>query len=569
MGMATTRVEERVAAGMGKGSAKIWFDNHQALHQAGVLFLIPALLSQGLLKTKSFYQFPSSHYYQLESIVLTLAVMALCRIKNPEQIKQCKVGDLGRLMGLDRIPEVKCLRNKLHLISETRHARDLNNTLIDHWYNDQDSAQQAAFLYLDGHMRLYHGHQGNVPAKFISRQKLCLSATAEFWVHDQVGMPLMVVIGQLNEKLKEMIGEQIIPQLKETRLLAEENTPLLAKENTPDQPRCTLIFDREAYEPDFFYKLWEEERIAVITYRKNVTDNWEEKSFKKVLIDTVEPPITMHLCEREVTLAGHRFREIRKRSQNHHQTAIITTHPCLDAQTIALKMFSRWQQENFFKYMLADYNFDAITTYGVEPIDGQKEVVNPAYRKLTALLKKKREKRSRLEAGLYPIVEQIMDQSIDHIPELTKKQCLIKAQIMTYKQEIDQLIEKRKGVKRKITLQEMPQKQRYNKLKTESKMFMNIIKMICYRAESAMANLLPGTLKGEQRMCLKQMIQNNADVIADYQKNTLTVTLHAMTARRYNQAIGQLCETLNQTQTIFPGTPLTMIFKTTEMAAQN
>jgi len=547
--MGATRSEERAA-----GSASIWFDAHQALHNAGVLFLIPALLSQGLLKTKDFYQFPSCHYYQLESVVLTLAMMALCRIKNPEQLKQCKVGELGKIIGLDRIPEMKCLRNKISLISEAQQARDLNNALVDYWYKDDDQ-HHAAFLYVDGHTRVYHGHQANVPAKFISRQKLCLSATAEFWVNDQIGLPLLVVIGELNEKLQEMIYDQIIPQLKETCILSEEKNM--------DQPRCTLIFDREAYQPAFFHTLWEQEKIAVITYRKNVKDNWEDKSFNKIETNHLGQSINMQLCERKTTLSGYSFREIRKLSGNGHQTSIITTHPTLDTQTIAIKMFSRWQQENFFKYMIADYNFDAIIEYGVETIDQQKEVVNPEYRKLTSLIKKSREKKGRLEAKFYPLLDQAIDGQIDKMPDLTEKQCNLKEQILSHEQTINELIKKRKSTKSRITLEQMPETQRYNKLKTESKVFINIIKMICYRAESALVNLLPTTLNGEQRMCIKQMIQNNADIIPDYENNTLTVTLHAMSALRYNQAIDQLCETINQTQTIFPGTNLTMIFKTT------
>lgn len=78
-----------------------------------MLFLLPALLAQGLLKTKDVYTWGKRFYYSLESIVLTLAFMALLRIKNPEQLKQCKPGEIGRIIGLDRIPEVKCLRSKL------------------------------------------------------------------------------------------------------------------------------------------------------------------------------------------------------------------------------------------------------------------------------------------------------------------------------------------------------------------------------------------------------------------------------------------------------------------------
>jgi len=48
--MATTRLEDRIFCSLGKGaSADVQFEDSQALTGAGVLFLIPALLAQGLL----------------------------------------------------------------------------------------------------------------------------------------------------------------------------------------------------------------------------------------------------------------------------------------------------------------------------------------------------------------------------------------------------------------------------------------------------------------------------------------------------------------------------------------
>ncbi|PSR06473.1 MAG: hypothetical protein BRD49_00275 [Bacteroidetes bacterium SW_10_40_5] len=41
-------------------------------------------MEQGLLKIRDFYHLPESHYYGLETVVMTLAFMALARIKNPE-----------------------------------------------------------------------------------------------------------------------------------------------------------------------------------------------------------------------------------------------------------------------------------------------------------------------------------------------------------------------------------------------------------------------------------------------------------------------------------------------------
>jgi hypothetical protein len=213
LGIATTHIEQRVASSLGKGGhAAIQFQHSQAVCQAGVLFTLPALLAQGLLKTKDIYQLPSSHYYGLESVVLTLAFMALSRIKNPEQLKQCKPGEIGRIIGLDRIPEVKCLREKINLLTQQGKASELNNLLIEEWYSTNEKVNQdAAFLYIDGHVRIYYGHKANLPAKFVSRQKLCLSATSEYWVNDAKGMPVMMVLGQLTEKLQTMIEENIIP----------------------------------------------------------------------------------------------------------------------------------------------------------------------------------------------------------------------------------------------------------------------------------------------------------------------------------------------------------------------
>lgn len=287
MGIATTDVAQRVASSLGKGGhAAPHFQHNQAVCQAGILFTLPALLAQGLLKAKEVFKFPSSHYYGLESVVLTLAFMALARIKNPEQLKQCKPGEIGKIIGLDRVPEVRCLRNKIKLLSDQNKAVELSNLLIDQWYSTDETSQDAAFLYIDGHVRIYYGHKANLPAKYVSRQKLCLSATTEYWVNDAKGMPVMMVLGELTEKLQTVIEQSIIPQLQQAKLLS-----LPPVEQTV--PQCTFIFDREAYEPAFFQRLWAEHKIAVVTYRKNVQDKWEEDEFKSSETKVLDQNITM------------------------------------------------------------------------------------------------------------------------------------------------------------------------------------------------------------------------------------------------------------------------------------
>ena len=112
----------------------------------------------------------------------------------------------------------------------------------------------------------------------------------------------------------------------------------------------------------------------------------------------------------------------------------------------------------------------------------------------------------------------------------------------------------------------MPQEKRFNKLKPESKLFMNIIKMICYRAETIVANLISPYLKNtseEKRMLIKQIITTNADIIPDAENKTLTIMLHSLSTPRFNKAANELAKVLTQTETIFPDTNLKIVFEIT------
>jgi hypothetical protein len=587
MGMAVTRVDERISAAVGMGgNAQPAFGNDEAVCGAGVLFLLPALLEQGLLKTKEVYRLPDNHYYGLVSVVLTLAFMALSRIKNPEQLKQCKPGEIGKIIGLDRSPEVKCLRDKIKLLSSQKQAQRLNRLLVDDWYRNQ--SEENLFLYIDGHVRIYHGSQANLPAKFVSRQKLCLNATTEFWVNDPKGMPVMMVTGELTEKLAQSIENLIIPQLQKTNLLpapgqgtggqqvVEHESGTQDKSITPEQqqktgnekaddPQLTLVFDREGYDIPFFKRLWDSYRIAILTYRKNVRDNWPEDSFESIDVTVLEVTVKMQICEQKVTLGGMALREIRRLTDSGHQTSIITNNQLISTAVAAGRMFGRWSQENFFRYMVMDYDFDKMIEYGVQPLDEKKDVVNPQYRKLNHKLKKEKEKTARLEAKLLRVAEESVQTELDKLQPLLQKESNLMEKINQCRVNQQQTLTERDKLPPRITLKEMSDNTRYDQLKPESKMLMNIIRMICYRAETAVANILSEYTNNnnEKRMLVKNIIETNADIVEDRENKTLTVTLHSLSANRFNEAAAQLAEVLNQTETIFPDTELKLIFKYT------
>lgn len=83
---------------------------------------------------------------------------------------------------------------------------------------------------------------------------------------------------------------------------------------TLHNPASRLFFDRECYEPAFFASLWKQFRIAVITYRKHVKDAWAIEDFKDVETQVNEAKVNMQICEKQIQLGEHAFREIRKLS---------------------------------------------------------------------------------------------------------------------------------------------------------------------------------------------------------------------------------------------------------------
>jgi len=176
LGVATTRTEERMAAAMGliSGAPSV-FKAGNSIEHGAILLALPALESQGLLKALEVYDSLPQGYYNLTHILLLLAYMSLLRIDNPEQLKTCNPGELGRIMGLDRVPEMRCVRQKIKLITEQHKAVALEKSLFAGWLNPDQNP--CLFFYIDGHVKIYFGDKANLSKTYVSRQKLCLCGT--------------------------------------------------------------------------------------------------------------------------------------------------------------------------------------------------------------------------------------------------------------------------------------------------------------------------------------------------------------------------------------------------------
>jgi hypothetical protein len=130
------RSMDRLLAAMGLlDDARPMFARAQNLPRAGVLVAIPALLASGLLSTaEMIYGNLGPAFYGLRTTLVAYVLLALLRIPRPEALKEYSPGQLGRIVGLDRMPEVKTLRRKLARLAARKEAinwgvRSLSNGL--------------------------------------------------------------------------------------------------------------------------------------------------------------------------------------------------------------------------------------------------------------------------------------------------------------------------------------------------------------------------------------------------------------------------------------------------------
>lgn len=538
-------------------STPIRFESSEAVEYIGLLLLIPFLIASELLSYKNHYRELGRGFYFLDVIILLLSFMYLARIKNPEQLKKVSPGEFGKLMGLDRIPETKCFRKKLKEVCRQEKAQEWNTDLLQSWSSEQDNE----FYYIDGHVQVYRGYSATLGKKHVARQKLCLPGVQQFWVNDKTGLPLFYISGEVNEKLIQMMSEQIIPKL------LKDIEPRYSKaelEQDVDLPVLTVVFDREGYSPIFFKNLWDEHRVAVLTYKKNVKDKWDESQFISYTIESESTKEEMLLAEKDVVLNNCPMREIRKLNKDGHQTTIITTNKKLSIHTLAINMFSRWTQENYFKYMRKDYDFDRMLQYLVEEIDNDFVVSNPEYNNLTYELKKIREKISRRQAKLFQLMEENIKDKLENVPKQLTKQAREQEEVDILKKQEEELLQQRKKTPSRIKIKDMPEHLKYNRLHIESKHFQNIVKMICYRAESSCANVLSqfyANADNDKRELVKSIINSHGDMICDDESKTLRVKIYSLSCPRMNYALEQLCLLLNESETKYPGTDHTLFYE--------
>lgn len=566
LGVGCTRIGDRVAAAFGLlHLAESRFEKQYDVTNGGVLFALPALCSNGLYFEirKIFQEFDG--YYSVTHILTLLAFMALCRIKTIEQLRFSSPGELGTLLGLDRIPEVKCLRQKLSAMSGADEPERWSKELSKKWM--ADSPDFTGALYVDGHVRLYDGKE-NLPKIYVSREKLCLKGLMDFWVNDKFGQPFFVVRTEVNPGMLAILRQNIVP-----RLLNEVPDQPSSEElkSNPELHRFILIFDREGYSPTFFKQMWDEHRIACMTYHKHAGEDWPEEEFESTDVKLVSGEVvTMKLANRK-TIIGSKENEkvevleVRKLTKSSHQTSIISTAHTLKSMQIAALMFARWCQENFFNYMMQHFAIDGLIDYKKQDVSGTVQVTSPHWGRLTKKRNSMNGKLRTLNAkyGGYSIkIDNLTGKSEAKRERLEIVRAEALEDILILRTRIEKIKQDLKDTDQYVLVADLPDSEYFQQLSTSKKDLTDTVKMIAYRAETAMATIITNGCEGftQARSLLQNLFTTEADLIPDYDNKTLEVKLHSLSTYSLNEKLDPLIKTLNEAEIIYPGTELKMIY---------
>jgi len=551
------RTAERVAARFGDlVEAPALITQGAQLPLAGLLLALPALEMTGLLGVAAETFGPMRKgFYGLRVTLLMGVFMALLREPRAEGATRMRPADLGRLLGLDRAPEVKTLRRKLTELASHGKGAELQAALGAHHVKTHPDA--VGFLYLDGHVRVYSGSR-QLPKTHIARMRIAGPATEETWVGDAEGDPVMVITAAPSQSLAAEL-HRLLPELREL---------------IGDDRRCTLVFDRGGYSPQVFSEIIAAD-MDLLTYYKGAWARATVSTFTEV--DYTAPDGSSHqyeLAERPITLPVPRqpattgkdavpastvtLRLIIRRSPDGHQTPILTNRTDLTVAEIAYRMGNRWRQENYFKYGREHFALDALDSYADHPDDLTRLVPNPAKHRATDRVKLARKDLTQAHAGVADALDSAVVKAGQ--PENGGKALVDPAAGLALNTaQLDLTAAKNTSRKTPSHLPLAQVRPGSRLLETERKLLTHAIRMSAYNTESALARLLrPHYARGddEGRALLREAFTLSGDlqIIGD----TLHVRLDPASAPRRSKAIAALCNELNDTATIYPGTALTL-----------
>jgi transposase len=538
------RAGERALARYGLlTEAKPVFTCGARLPLAGLWLVLPALAVTGLLEVFSAtYGRLRNGFYGLRPVVLTLLFLALLRDARAEGLTRLTPADLGRLLGLDRAPEVKTLRRKLSELAGYRRGAKLQAALAAAHAAARPDA--IGYLMIDGHMRAYFGTR-DLQKTHVARLHMAARATAETWVADADGQPVMVITAVPSSSLAGEI-KRLLPQLRAT-VGADRS--------------ATLIFDRGGWSPALLKKIVDA-KFDLICWRKGDFAALGDTEFSEQRFTDADTGIEHAYTLAETTTefdcgknGALSLRQIHKRGRDGSQHPLLTSRRDLPAAEIVWRLGGRWRHENYFRYERTHFALDALDDYADKPDDLTRPVPNPA-KTDAAAVSAAQQHLADAETALTNAISAaaaLAGRPGNHGCATVEPAAI--AAVEAARTRLDQARADRADTPARVPLATTRPNARL--LNEETKLVTHAIRISAYNAETTLARLLREhypRANDEARALLREAMRLPGDI--HITGDTLHLRLDPATAARRTRAIAGLCDELTATQTCYPGTNL-------------
>jgi hypothetical protein len=528
-------------------------ESGEAIARAGALLALPIITKLKIIPVlRSVFAgvFGAIPKYGLEVMILVMVLLALWRIRRPENLKEVSPEELGRVLGLERVPEMKTVRRKLAQMAAHGGAAEAMRRLAEVRIAEQDDL--LGVLYVDGHVRPYSGKHA-LAKGYSTQQRQPLPATTEVWANDRRGDPVFVVTTETNQHLTEVLEEV----LEHARAIAGGR-------------RITVVFDRGGWSPTLFVRLIEAE-YDLITYRKGAVPDLPVEVFEEHQTAVDGSQVCYHLHDEPAVQVSKGeltwrsgpprplvLREVTKLNpESGHQTRVVTTRRDLPAIEVLVTLFARWRQENFFKYMRQEFGIDGLVEYGAQGVDPELTRPNPERARIAKEEKALRAQVAALQSQRCELIGEPRPSAPcpagfeRFVPEASRQRELL-AEIRSLKGQLGELEAQKAQTPARVSAQGL------ERLLPGRKQVADLFKMVAYHVETELVELVAphyARSEDEARTLIAAALSSTASYAVS--RGTLTVTIAPQAAPHRSRAIAALCDALNAAPaTTLPGTRL-------------
>ena len=494
-------------------------------------------------------------FYGLAATLLTLVFLALAGEPRAEGATRVPPAALGRVLGLDRAPEVKTIRRKLGELAAAGKAADLIMALARR--HAAARPQALGFLHVDGHARVYYGTR-TVQKTHIARLKFPAPATGETWVTGQDGEPVFMVVAEPSDSLAGEL-RRLLPQLRQV---------------VGEGRRVTVCFDRGGWSPALFADITGA-GFDLLTWRKGPAPDLPADTFTTITCaDDRGREHAYDLADTTITLAisdGPRkgqtvsLRQVTRRvpaqGGGTRQIHALTSRTDLAAGEVCWRLTSRWREENYFRYARTHFALDALDSHAATPDDPDRKVPNPAKKTAAAQVRRAEILAAAAQAQRDASLAELRNPAPGQPVTITNQMInALDAPVEAAWAGLQAAQDAAAAVPARIRLGEIaPDMVR---LEAEVKQITHAIRMAAYNAETALARALDGhyARAGEEAYALiREALTGSGDIIPGH--GELLIRLDPLTAPRRTQALAALCDQLTQAHARYPGTGLILRYE--------